>query len=275
MEDLEEKLIQDKWVTPEQLGLAAQEAKRLGKSIWVALVKLGILSQEDIAMFLAQESGICYVRISDYEISNEVIRLVDEDFCRQNRIFPLFKIKNRLFVACANPQDTAITDNLMSKTGLDIEPLIANPDLISQAQDYYYGLQERHFDLHRFILKKRPMRSIPLYRASERISLNVPVWLYLETKELVLHRPSPIEGITRDISNDGTCVGLHISLFIPKGTIIRLEFRPSAKTSLKSTIKLRGEIVYCRMDKGRHYLLGVKFVQMQDNSRKELLKLLN
>ena len=60
MEELEQKLIQDKWVTTEQLALAAQESKRIGKSIWVTLVRLGILSEEDIAIFFAQESGIPY-----------------------------------------------------------------------------------------------------------------------------------------------------------------------------------------------------------------------
>lgn len=273
MGSLEEKLVKDKWVSPEQFALAGQEAKRLGKSIWVALAKLGILSQEDIAIFFAQESGIPYVRISDYRITDEVIRLVDEDFCRQNLLIPLFRIKNRLFVACANPLDTTVIDGLISKTGFDIEPLVANPDSITQAQDDYYGLEDRLFNLKRFILKQGSVRSLPFYRASERVSLNTPVWLCVEDKEMILHSSSPIEGTTRDISSGGTSIGLNVFLFIPPGIEVSLEFRPVKEPSLASSIKARGEVAYCRMEKGLRYFLGISFIEIEDSARCQLLKL--
>jgi len=271
MENLEEKLLRDNWVTLEQLALATQEAERLNKSIWVALAKLGILTQEDIAIFFAQESGIPYVRISDYQIRKEVINLVDEDFCRQNLVLPLFKIKDILFVACANPLDTTVIDELMSKTALDIEPLIANPDSIIQAQDYYYGLKNSLFALESFVRKQRPVHSLPFYRASERVPLNLPVWLTVEDDGLALHSSSPIEGITRDISYGGTSIGLNIFLFIPKGTIVMLEFRLGNEPSLTS--KAKGEVVYCRMEKGLRYFLGVMFLEIEDAVRNGLLRL--
>jgi len=273
VESLEEKLIQDKRITPEQLALARKEAKRLGKSFWVALAKLGILSQEDIAIFFAQESGIPYVRISDYQITDEVIRLVDEDFCRQNLVIPLFKINNTLFVACVNPLDTTVVDSLLSKTGFDIEPLIASPYSISQAQDYCYGLEDRLFNLERFVLKQGAMRSLPFSRASERIPLKVPVWLCVEDKRLVLKYSSPIEGTTRDISSEGTAVGLNILLFIPKGAMVMLEFKSTKGSSFKSAIKTKGEVVYCRMEEGLRYFLGIRFIDIEDPVRRELLKL--
>jgi hypothetical protein len=273
MEELEQRLIQDKWVTTEQLALAAQESKRIGKSIWVTLVRLGILSEEDIAIFFAQESGIPYARISDYQISEEVIHLVDEDFCRENLILPLFKIKNVLFIACANPLDTVTIDNLMAKTGYDIEPLIAHPRSIIQAHDSYYGLQDRFFDMQNFIIKQKPTRSLPFYRTSKRIPLNLPVWISVEDEELALSYSSPIEGITKDISSGGTAIGLHVFLYIPKGTIVSVEFRTGKESSHTSVIKAKAEIVYCRMEKGLRYFLGVKFVKIEDNARKELLKL--
>ena len=266
MEGLEEKLIQDKWLTPEQLVLAAGEAKRLGKSIWVALVKLGILSEEDIAIFFAQRVGIPYVRITDYQISDEVIHLLDEDFCRENLVLPLFKIRNTLFVVCVNPLDTTVIDRLRRRTGFDIEPLIANSCSITQAQDYYYGLKQEVFDLERFILEQRSVRSLPFYRASERIALNLVVRLCVEDKGLILHYSSAIEGITQDISSDGTCMGLSVFLFIPRGTVVSLEF-------IGVGIKLKGEIIYCRMSKGLRYFLGVRFVEVEDRTRRELLKL--
>ncbi|MFH1577460.1 MAG: PilZ domain-containing protein [Candidatus Omnitrophota bacterium] len=271
--DLEERLIQDNWLTPQQLVLATHEAKRLNKSIWVSLAKLGILSQDDIAAFFAQESGIPYVRISDYQINSEVICLLEEDFCRQNSVLPLFKIAERLFVACANPWDTTVIDSIVTKGGFDVEPLIASPYSISQAQDYYYGHQEKIFDLRRFILKDKPACSMPFYRSSKRVPFNISVCLLVEAKEVVLNSSSPIEGTTQDISYNGTAIGLHIFLFIPKGTTVILEFRLPAESASPSIIKAKGEIVYCRMEKQLRYFLGVKFLAIEDNARSELLNL--
>ena len=266
--------MQESWLTTEQLALATQEARRLGKSIWTALVKLGILSQEDIAIFFAQESGIPYVRISDYQISDEVIRLIDEEFCRDHLIFPMFKIKDTVFVACANPFETIVMDSLITKTSCEVQTLIANASAIIQAQDQYFGLEDRNFEVERFAIKQKPMSALPFYRSSARVRINTPVWIYVEDKELVLHYSSQIEGITKDMSSDGTAIGLYVFLFVPKGVKLALDFKSSKEPfSSSSSIKVKGEVVYCRMEKGLRYFLGIRFLQMDDKARRQLLNL--
>ncbi|MBU0549155.1 MAG: PilZ domain-containing protein [Candidatus Omnitrophica bacterium] len=273
MDNLEEKLIQDKWVSLEQLNLANQESRRIGKSLWVCLVRLGILTQEDVSVFFAQESGIPYVRISDYQISEEVIKLVDEEFCRENLILPLFKIKDILFVAFVNPLDTTTVDSLLTQTGCQIEPLIANMQSIRQAQDDYYGLQEKIFDFRRLIMKEKPARSLPFYRNSERVPLNLPVLVSIEDKSLALRYSSALEGVTRDITRDGMAVGIYVFLFIPKGATVNLEFKPGEEKAFsKESIKVRGEVVYCRMQRGLRYFLGIRFIKADEKSCHELLK---
>ena len=275
MENLEAKLIQDNWVNAQQLSLAKQEAKRCGKSVWVNLLKLGYLSEEDITIFLAQESGITYVRVSDYELSDEIIRLVDENFCRENQVIPLFKIKDTLFVACTNPLDTVLVDSLTKLTGCNIEPLMSTAHLITQAQDYYYGVEDKSFALEKFIFRRTPLRGFMFGRESERLPLNIPVSLKVEDKGLVLHYSSAIEAHTRNISQGGTAVGLHIFLFLPKGTNLSLEFKLAGGLSQEPSqiIKAKGEVVYCLMEKGQHYFLGIKFTEIEDTARSQLLKL--
>ncbi len=274
MEELEAKLIQDNWVNAQQLSLAKQEAKRLGKSIWVGLLKLGYLSEEDIAIFLAQESGIIYVRVSDYELSDEIIRLVDENFCRENQVIPLFKIKGTLFVACTNPLDTVLVDSLVKLTACNIEPLLSTAHLITQAQ-YYYGIEDKAFTLEKFIVRRAPLHGLMFGRESERLPLNIPVLLKVEDKGLVLHYSSAIEGHTRNISLGGTAVGLHIFLFLPKGVELSLEFRPSQGLLQEPNqiIKAKGEVVYCLMEKNQKYFLGIKFTEIDEANCSQLLKL--
>ncbi len=275
MEDLELKLIQDKWVSLEQFNLAKQETDKCGKSIWVGLLKLGYLTGEDVAVFFAQETNIAYVRISDYEIAPEVLSLVDENFCRENLVMPLFKVKDRLFVVFNNPLDTALVDRLAKLSGCDIEPLIASAESINQALDLYYGLEDRVFDIERFVMKQGPLRRISYWRESERRPLEIPVSIKIEDKNVVLHYSSPIDGSTRNISNGGTAVGLNIFLFIPSGTNVYLEFKLGGDLSSKSQqiIKAKGEVVYCRMEKGQRYFLGIKFIEIEDGARNKLLRL--
>lgn len=274
MEGLELKLVKYNWITNDQLNLAREDARKCAKSVWVSLVKLGYISEEDISVFFAQESGFNYIRISDYQIDDEAIRLLDEGYCRANLVIPLFKIKDTLFIASNNPLDAALADNLAKLTGCAIELLFASARSIREALDSYRGPEEKSFDAQKFMFEQNPMQGLSLWRESERLDLNIPVRIKIEDKSLALHCSSPIEGSTRNISYSGTAVGLHIFLFLPKGLNLLLEFKPAENLSdTGRIIQAKGEVVYCRMEKGQHYFLGIRFTEIEDEARKQLFKL--
>lgn len=274
MNELESRLILTNLVKPEQLTIAGQEAARCGKSVWAALARLGYLSEEEIALFFAQEAGIAYVRIADYKVAHEVLGLLDETFCRQNSVFPLFKVKSSLFVACGNPLDAAITDTLARMTGLDVEPLVSTPRSITQALDHYWGPEDRVFEMEKLIARQAPLKGVKFFRESERVPLDVPVALKIEDDSVILNASSFIEGHTRNISAGGTAVGLYTFLFLPRGTRLALEFKPNLMSPQSlGSITVKGEIVYCRMEKSRDYYLGIKFIQESREVKSELMKL--
>lgn len=275
MEDLENKLIEDNLISNQQLQLAKQEALRLKKSIWGAIVKLGYLSEEDVALFLAQESNIPYIKISDYEINPETLNLVSESFCRQNCLIPLFKIENRLFVAISNPLDAALIDNLARLCICSIEPLVAASSSIIQSLDFYYGKEDRNFELEKFIFKQNTLRRVVFYRESERIDLKIPVNINIEDPRIFIHCSSNIEGCTRNLSKEGISVGLELSIYIPAGVRIILDFKPQQNLLSKAseTIQAEGEVVYCVMKKKQQYFLGVKFTNVEEENRNRLIRL--
>lgn len=270
MEDIELKLIRQNLVTSGQLSLAKQDAVRCGKSVWSTLVKLGYLSEEDVMIFLSQESGINYVRISDYEIDYEVIRLLREDYCRANSLIPLFKVKDTLFIACSNPLDASLADSL-AKTcgGCTVELLLAAGRAITHALDLYWGPQDISFSLSQFMYKQNALQGLTPWRESERMDLSIPVAVTIEDKSISLNYSSALEGSTRNISKSGTAIGLQVFLFLPKGINVSLEFKPYDSP----VIKAKGEIVYSRMEKGQHYLLGILFTDIEELAREELFKL--
>lgn len=274
MKVLETKIVQDGWITIQQLNTAKEEAARARRTVWAAIVKLGYLSLDDLTIFFAQESNTPYVRIADYKISPAVLSLIDENFCRQNLVMPLFKIKDTLFVACANPLDATLVNNLANLCGCPIEPLFASAYSIIKALDSLYGLEDKVFESGNFILKQEPLEGLPFFRESERLPLNIPVSIKIEDASFALPFSSPIDGCSRDISRNGTAVGLEIFLFLPAGLKLSLDFKPGATLfTCGQTIKVKGEIVYCRMEKGQHYFLGIKFTEITEEARQQLFKL--
>lgn len=269
MRDLEDKFIQAGWLTHQQLMNARQEAGKRGQSLWAALIKLNFLSPDDLCVFFAQESGIPYVRIADYKINQNILELIDDNFCRQNFIFPLFKVNSTLFVACANPLDTALINSLAKLCGLEIEPLASPAYSILKALDFYYGPEDKIFEFEKFITTPPPLSGLPFWRESERLPLNIPVNINIKDSSLVSPCSLPISSQSRDISKNGAALGLEILLFLPKGLPICLEFLPPGSPAIKS----EGEIVYCRMEKGKKYFLGIKFTQIPDAARDQLFSI--
>ena len=271
MNNLEERLVKSGIITKEQFGQAKEEAYRCKKSFWAALVKLGFMSLDDLYVFFAQEGAAPYVKISDYKLNPETIALIDEGFCRQNLVMPLFKIKSTLFVACSNPLDSALIDNLAKLCGLEIEPLTSPAHSILKALDLYYGCEDKTFELEKFIVEQAQLSGLAFWRESERLALNIAASINIDDTSLVAPCTLPIECYTHDISRNGAALGLEILLYLPRGTGVSLEFKPSPLAS--NTIQAKGEIVYCRMEKARRYFLGIKFTEISEDARRQLFKL--
>mgnify|MGYP001560474189 FL=1 len=270
MENLEDKLVLEKVLTKEQYGRAKEEAYKCQKSFWSMLVKLGFLSADDLSVIFAQESGIAYARIADYKLNPEVMKLLEEGFCRQNSVIPLFKINGVLFPACANPLDTAFMDNLARILSLEIEPLFAPEEAITKALDCYYGPQDKAFSCAELIIKQPALEGLPFWRESERLGLNVPVSITIDDTSLVNPCCQPIESFSRDISRNGAALGLEILFYLPKGTKISIDFKPPQSPQ---PLKAKGEIIYCRMEKSKNYFLGIKFSQISSEALAQLLNL--
>ncbi|MDD5729559.1 MAG: PilZ domain-containing protein [Candidatus Omnitrophica bacterium] len=275
MENLADKLVSYNWINAGQLNAAKQDASKTGKSVWSCLVKLGHLSEEDIAIFFSQESGIAYVRVDDYELDREILCLVNEAFCRQHAVIPVFKIKNVLYVACSNPLDTGVIDGLSRLSGCEVEPLIASSRSILAALDICFGPEDENFLLDGFLFRQNPLQGLSFYRESQRLALSIPAGIKVLDKSVRLHCSS-IEGYTRNISSNGKAINLQVSVFLPRGISVSLELKPQ-KTLLTAgeIIKAFGEVIYCNVEKVQRYSLAVKFINIAQDDLEKLLKLAN
>lgn len=137
---IEEILLEEKLITGDQLDYARKEAGKTGMDIENTLIRLGFVTEDIIVSKIAKLTSVPYIKLDNYLISPEVIKLVPEDLARKYKLIPLFKIENNLTVAMINPRDIVALDELRLKARLKyIDTVISSKSDIDNAIDQYYG----------------------------------------------------------------------------------------------------------------------------------------
>ncbi|MBN2268061.1 MAG: Flp pilus assembly complex ATPase component TadA, partial [Acholeplasmataceae bacterium] len=130
-------LVQERVITEEQLiyALARQEQnERLGET----LVRLEIVSEMQILKALENSTGVQRISLANYNIDETVLQMVDEEFCRRHKVFPLKIEDKRLLFATSDPLDFGVFEELRMLTGLRPKAFSATKnDIISQIEKYY------------------------------------------------------------------------------------------------------------------------------------------
>lgn len=136
---LGESLVAEGIITSEQLAKAKLEEKRSGQRLRKALVKMGLIAEEDLVAFLSNKLGVPRIELGTYLIDPKVVELVPEQLARKYELIPLFKIGNRLTCTMVDPWNVFALDEIRMKTGLIIEPAVATETEIKKALDEHYG----------------------------------------------------------------------------------------------------------------------------------------
>ena len=130
-------------------ALEAQRNSDEGLFLGQLLVKLGFVSQEQIQQSLAQKLGIPFVSIRKFEVTPDVIKLVPPDLVSKHQLVPLYIYNGKLIVAVEDPLRTEGLDSLRFHTNMYVEAVIATPEDIEWAIQFYYddgGLQSTTLD---------------------------------------------------------------------------------------------------------------------------------
>lgn len=134
-------LVESGLITTEQLQTALTE-KRSDQKLGETLLQLGYITELRLIEVLEFQLGIPYVSLFKYPIDTSLLSLVPKETAERNKLIPLKKERNKLFVAMADPMDFYAIDDLRMATGFQIEVSIATRDEIQKAIIKYYGLIE-------------------------------------------------------------------------------------------------------------------------------------
>ena len=135
---LGELLVREKLISLQQLRQAQDEQKRTGANLGATLAKLGYISDGEITNFLAQQYKVPSINLEEYEIDEQVKKLVSQEVCERHKVIPVSRSGNTLILAMADPSNLHAIDDIKFLTGYNVEPVVSAEGAIQKAIEKYY-----------------------------------------------------------------------------------------------------------------------------------------
>ena len=140
---LGEILLSEDLVTEAQLDEALKEQKKKRKSaLGEILVNSGVIAKDEIQQSLAKKLGIPFVNLREFIVEPEVIRVLTAAIAFKHKVVPLYVYEGKIVVVIENPMDWQVTDALSFNINKYVEPVMASPEDINWALQFYYSSED-------------------------------------------------------------------------------------------------------------------------------------
>jgi len=125
-----------------QLLKALEGQKRDGGLIGEIIVELGFAKEEDIAYCLSLQFGYPYLSLENYEVAQDIIKIIPKNVATHYCLVPIDKISNTLTVAMANPLNIQAIEDLEDMTQCDIQIFVSTPSDIRRCINKFFDKQD-------------------------------------------------------------------------------------------------------------------------------------
>ncbi|MFI4860496.1 MAG: GspE/PulE family protein [Phycisphaerales bacterium JB063] len=127
---LGELLIDAGLLTDEQLAEALKIQKRAGAMLGSVLIEEGMVTGAALVNVLAEQLGIRGVTLRPGLIDTTLLKEIGQEEAMRLKAVPMFRVRETMTVAMAQPQSLPTIDRLRSLTGCKIRPVLALPQNI-------------------------------------------------------------------------------------------------------------------------------------------------
>jgi type IV pilus assembly protein PilB len=170
---LGEILVKDSLISADQLKQALDYQKKNGGRLGTCLVKLGLVSDEDITAVLSRQYGVPSINLKFYEVDPSVIKLVPQETAVRYQIVPLSRVGSTLTIAMTDPTNVFAMDDIKFMTGFNVEPVVASESAISEAINKFYGAVETVEELDKVMKDLAGDEAAALELASEDTEMDL------------------------------------------------------------------------------------------------------
>jgi type IV pilus assembly protein PilB len=123
-----------------KLKMALEETKKSGLLLGNVLLRLDWVTEEQLQMAIAIQSGAKILDTKSITIDQSLIAQIPLNYASSNCLFPVERKNDAIIVAMANPFDVVARDELSRMTGARIETYVAPRDWITDAIERYYKI---------------------------------------------------------------------------------------------------------------------------------------
>ena len=140
-------LLNSQIITEHDLRAALDEQRISGCRIGEALIKLGVVTQEDIDWALSNQLNIPYVRLKKGNIDRLAVDRVPAILARRFNLMPLFLAGEDLSIAIADPLNAEAIRAVEIASGCQVTVSVALIREIREMQEHFYGAEDQQATL--------------------------------------------------------------------------------------------------------------------------------
>lgn len=134
-----EILIDAGLLTEEQLVEALTNSKKTRTPIGSVLVQMGFITVDQLKDALSEQQGFSHVTASQLNISESTIKILPEDFIKENKIIPIASDGRFLDVGMVNPNNKKALNEVIYLTGLRPRVLLMSHMEFQNCITKYFG----------------------------------------------------------------------------------------------------------------------------------------
>lgn len=127
-------------LTAAEVASAQETAWKERLPLGRVLVKEGMVMSTDLATLTALHLGLAMVDLRSETIDPSSVILIPEDVARRYLVLPISRTDDRLTVAMTDPTDLQVLQDLSSRTGYTIDPVITTEEDLQEHVDRAYRI---------------------------------------------------------------------------------------------------------------------------------------
>jgi type IV pilus assembly protein PilB len=127
------------FVTAEQIDIAVEEQKRIGRSklLGEVMVSMGMCTENQISSALAEAYGVPYAQVTPKLCDPAVVEILPREFLEEHIVLPLFKVHDVLTAAISEPSNVFLIDEIERLSDCKVQVVCATvKDIKATLQTY-------------------------------------------------------------------------------------------------------------------------------------------
>ncbi|MDQ2866899.1 MAG: Flp pilus assembly complex ATPase component TadA [Verrucomicrobiota bacterium] len=132
-ERIADVLIEDGLLLPSQLEEAIAIQKTEGGRLLKVLTDKQFVTDQDMAFSMGRCLNVSPVNLGKIRIPQEILELIPRDMAKTNKLVPVARLSDKLFVAMADPTNVLAIDDVKRRVQLDVVPMITTEKGIADA----------------------------------------------------------------------------------------------------------------------------------------------